>query len=405
MKQLFTTMSIYLLRVWSVSYSKSQLAAHGWSPSVFATSSRHRYLSEGTSLSFHTDSGISSQPDTDEDIKTPQYARLPRLYVGPVLSEIFLPPAAFFSAVDRQPSPPTPLQAYAQIQLSSDQSHYISNVLRLFKKKASPLVRLFDGTSGEWLARLSSVSVEEAEATKARRRRTSGSEQLNAQCLECLRPQFTDAAKNSIIRSRSPSLWLAPPKKKERLRWLVEKTTELNVQQFTFLDSDHSETGSLSMDKLHAYALEAAEQSERLDVPRFVCPGTEVGSLSSAKEFTVAMDDILQVWSSDAKHRHATKLLFCRERRIDSLSILEVLSRLFKSDSVDLHDQPRIAFVVGPEGGWSPREEAMMDDLVQRFPDDASNVSLGSNVLRAETAAMTAIAAHAIWQDATMKQR
>jgi 16S rRNA (uracil1498-N3)-methyltransferase len=55
-----------------------------------------------------------------------------------------------------------------------------------------------------------------------------------------------------------------------------------------------------------------------------------------------------------------------------------------------------VAFLVGPEGGWSPDEEQRFDDMAKRNPEKIHCVSLGTSVLRAETAAMTAIAAYSL---------
>ena len=237
------------------------------------------------------------------------------------------------------------------------------------------MVRVFDGSSGEWLARVMAPQVDNADVRRSRR---SSSSPCLVECMECLRPQTRT--------SSSPSLWLVPPKKKERLRWLVEKATELGVQQFMCLDSDYSESGSLGYDKLRLYVLEAAEQCERQDIPSFVETETEP-----------RFDAVVNEWSSKSDHGLKTKLLFCRERGEHSIPVLDALQRI--SHEYQGPDLPQIAFVVGPEGGWSAREQGIMDKLVLEYPQDAFNVSLGTNVLRAETAAVTAIAAFTMFHD------
>ena len=65
-----------------------------------------------------------------------------------------------------------------------------------------------------------------------------------------------------------------------------------------------------------------------------------------------------------------------------------------------------IAFVVGPEGGWSPAETHMFDNLMADDHDSNSAVqavSLGSTILRSETACMLAVGAFALQADMIRK--
>jgi 16S rRNA (uracil1498-N3)-methyltransferase len=332
-----------------------------------------------------------ADPGTDNN-----YTRLPRLYVGSLNQQI-----SFYNhdlIPLRSPTTPT-LSKQRQIPLSKDQSHYLTSVLRLNKKKKTNTdirIRIFDGVSGEWLARI--IQLDDLDGKSKRRQQQNTPPQLLAECLECLRPQVVPIDSTRISSdTQSPSLWLAPPKKKERLRWLVEKTTELNVQTFLFLETDHSESGFLGVEKLQLYAMEAAEQCERLTIPQFVCIQAEVEPHDYSVE---RFEHVLHLWE-ESKSRSNTKILFCRERLINSQSVLTALESISTDGTVEGSSPlPQIVFVVGPEGGWSKREEAVMNDLVNRFPKDAFNISLGANmVLRAETAAMCAVAAYTIFTD------
>jgi RsmE family RNA methyltransferase len=57
-----------------------------------------------------------------------------------------------------------------------------------------------------------------------------------------------------------------------------------------------------------------------------------------------------------------------------------------------------VAFLVGPEGGWSAGEQALLDEQ-EVASDRIHSVSLGDLVLRAETAAMTAVGSYMLFQD------
>ena len=93
------------------------------------------------------------------------------------------------------------------------------------------------------------------------------------------------------------------------------------------------------------------------------------------------------------------QILVCRERSKTSMPILQALEDLNRAHN----EQTSIpcAVLVGPEGGWSPSEVERFDTLAaeQRI----RNVSLGSTVLRTDTAAVTAIAAFSLQDDASDK--
>jgi 16S rRNA (uracil1498-N3)-methyltransferase len=169
----------------------------------------------------------------------------------------------------------------------------------------------------------------------------------------------------------------------------MEKTVELGVDGFLFLDTEYSEASSLDFDKVQSYVLEAVEQSERLSVPIFFSSSSlknhplqqERGSALN----TWALSDFLQIWQETP----VGNVLIARERA-DTVPILEVLQGLSRQS-----DEP-IMFLVGPEGGWSPAEEEMMDTWEAKCHGRIRSVSLGYTILRSETAAMTAIAAHSL---------
>jgi len=105
------------------------------------------------------------------------------------------------------------------------------------------------------------------------------------------------------------------------------------------------------------------------------------------------LSTLLSEWSTRESFRDV-HLLICRERTAGcSVPVLKLLENLCNNKTFS-----GVAFVVGPEGGWSPSEEALCD----QYTLSSSNihcVSLGSLVLRAETASIAAVGACALYQD------
>jgi 16S rRNA (uracil1498-N3)-methyltransferase len=282
------------------------------------------------------------------------------------------------------------LAAGRTIQLSPDQSHYLSTVLRLFKKKSAASetrVRLFGGAGSDWIATVESLSV----PSKQRRRDDAG---VVATCLHPVDPT-SGKDRNGIL----GSCWLAicTPSKKDRLRWLLEKTTELGTAGWILLESDFSEVKDTNVfDKLSSHVLEATEQCERPSLPTFVSIGDP--SNSASPRLWSSLSTLLNHWTTEAKDARANRkpvvrILVCRERT-RAQSMWQALN--------DMHqDEPRpvVMILVGPEGGWSRHEEEMLDRLERDYSGFVSNISLGPLVLRAETAAMAAMATFAMYQD------
>jgi 16S rRNA (uracil1498-N3)-methyltransferase len=302
--------------------------------------------------------GLSSKPfeslASQSGIRS-DYDKLPRLFFGS-------PPSEYQSWLKPKPTTTAKLSTFGKdkmLPLSSDQSHYLTTVMRLKNKQS---IRIFDGTE-EWLADLNILAED-------KRRRNF---EVAVTCRTLLR---------SIIDSHystqpQPLLCVAPPKKKDRLRWLVEKSTELNVGGFVWLDTEFSQSVNLRNEKLHSYATEATEQSERLNVPTFLTLDSKEGN---------EVCNVNDFWSEWSENRHVL-ILACRER-----SNSRMLTNVLRENKM----QRATALLVGPEGGWSEDEEQQMNELEDRFPESFINISLGPNVLRCETAAMAALAAYSM---------
>ncbi|KAI2503783.1 RNA methyltransferase [Fragilaria crotonensis] len=296
---------------------------------------RCRYISLATSSSVN-----------EGDVTEEKYTTLPRLYVGPPLTG---------SAI-MQP----PLTQGFRLELNSDQAHYVTKVMRIDGKKKSRL-RLFDGRSGEWLGQIQVMG---------NRKQVD----VFATCMHQLQPQSGN--------EEGPWVLFAPLKK-PRVKLMLEKCTELGAGRFVAIQTDRTDSSSSrellsSMDKFAMQIVEASEQCERLTLPTF---SGHIDPERADSDSLLSLQELLRSWEMNAGDR---QLLICRERSVIAVPVLKKLQDL----------SGKVAFLIGPEGGWSAEEEELFE--MQRSSSMMHFVSLGSNVLRAETAAMTAVVACAL---------
>ncbi|WP_341910893.1 16S rRNA (uracil(1498)-N(3))-methyltransferase [Ferrovibrio terrae] len=163
----------------------------------------------------------------------------------------------------------------------------------------------------------------------------------------------------ALLRPQVPAtdLWLCfAPIKQGRIEMIVEKATELGAGRLLPVITRRVQMQKVNAERLFAHAREAAEQCERLDVP--------------AVAAAVTLETLLADWPADRR------LFVCVERA-------EALSLLAAAQAVT----GPCALLIGPEGGFAPEELARIAALPQVVP-----VSLGPRILRAETAAIAALA-------------
>lgn len=212
------------------------------------------------------------------------------------------------------------LAAGYEIILAPEQAHYLKNVLRL---QPTARLRLFNGRDGEWLAVI--IAVEKKSAS--------------VKLLEQTRKQ-------PVI--RKPLHLLFAPLKKDRLDFLVEKAVELGVTDLHPTITNRTEIRKINEDRLQAQITEAAEQCERLEIPR--------------------LHPLADLSTRLTKWEQSIPLYACIER--------------FDAPVLRLTPAPA-AFLIGPVGGFDDAER----ELVTRY-SFVQPVSLGETVLRAETAAL-----------------
>ena len=227
---------------------------------------------------------------------------------------------------------PAALAAGTEVALGVGQAHYLRSVLRLDPGRR---VLLFNGRDGEWLADLTEL------------RKSGGTALARSQ----RRPQAAE-----------PDLWLLfAPIKGDRIDAVAEKATELGVSRLQPVMTRHTVVARVNLDRLRARSLEAAEQCERLTVPDVLEPRP--------------LREVLEHWP--------------RERNLFACAEAGPARPLTEALSERTRGAPG-ALLVGPEGGFSPDELDLLKELAF-----VTAVGLGPRLLRADTAA---IAALALWQ-------
>ena len=154
------------------------------------------------------------------------------------------------------------------------------------------------------------------------------------------------------------NIWLAfSPIKQNPLNFVIQKGTELGVQKFIPILSERTIVRKINTERIKKIIVESSEQSNRISVP-------EINKLESLKAFL----------SSFPKNG---LLIFC-DINSDKKNLKNILQRKI--------DGPT-CILIGPEGDFSENERKMIINLKQTFP-----ISLAKNILKAETAAISAIA-------------
>ncbi|WP_380054906.1 16S rRNA (uracil(1498)-N(3))-methyltransferase [Falsihalocynthiibacter sp. SS001] len=193
-------------------------------------------------------------------------------------------------------------------------------------------VALFNGRDGEYLARV-------VEAGK------------RGGVLEC------EAQTASL--QMPPDLWLCfAPIKKARTDFIVEKAAEMGAARICPIQTEYTNSERIRRDRLQAHAIEAAEQ----------CGGTYVPEVADLQK----LDRLLADWPADRN------IMFCDEELAGAGAALAQ------------ENGGKWAILIGPEGGFSATERKRLHAMENAYP-----VSLGPRILRADTAAVAAIA---LWQ-------
>jgi 16S rRNA (uracil1498-N3)-methyltransferase len=220
------------------------------------------------------------------------------------------------------------LEGGTDCALEKDQAHYLGNVLRL---EQGERLLLFNGRDGEWRAVLTAIGRKGARVAVERR----------------TRPQ-----------EDGPDLhYLFAPLKRARLDYMTQKATELGASALRPVLTRHTVAERVNTGRLRANAIEAAEQCGILRVPEVMEPEKLPG--------------LLERWDEN-------RLLVFADEAAPLASPLAALGA---------RKPGPLAVLIGPEGGFDPEERANL--LTKPF---VLPISLGPRVMRADTAAVAALA-------------
>jgi len=228
---------------------------------------------------------------------------------------------------------PHDLAAGAELALDPGQSRYLAAVMR---QVAGDEVLLFNGRHGEWRSRITVVG-----------KRAVG---VKAERLE--RPQTVGPDLDLIIALV----------KRGRLETIIEKAAELGARRVRLVTSERTNADRARVERLTAIATEASEQTGRLDVPEIFEP--------------VKLERLIKDW------KPGRRLLFCDEAG-DAKPVQDALAGAAAGPW---------GVLIGPEGGFSAKEREALRAL-----DYATPATLGPRILRADTAAISALT---LWQAA-----
>jgi 16S rRNA (uracil1498-N3)-methyltransferase len=222
-----------------------------------------------------------------------------------------------------------PLAAGEGVALERAQAHYLTHVLRL---KTGDPVLVFNGRDGEWQARL-------AEGGK--------------------RAAVLTVTTQTRLQTKPADLhYLFAPLKSARLDYMVQKAVEMGVSRLLPVLTQHGQVGRVNLERMRANAVEAAEQCGILSLPQIGEP--------------------LALLNAVAQREPQRWLIFCDEdvETANPITALQAVPR----------DAP-LAVLIGPEGGFAQDERAALLKLSQ-----VVRLSLGPRILRADTAAVAALA-------------
>lgn len=222
------------------------------------------------------------------------------------------------------PAHTDPMKAEGLIDLAPGQAHYLGTVMR---QQAGAEVEVFNARDGAW----------RGEIAHLRRDRCS------IRLVEQSRPPAPTAGLRLLF----------APLKRDATETVIRMGTELGVTRFCPVVTERTNTHRLNAARLESIACEAAEQCERLDVP-------DIDPLLSLPE-------VLSQWPAG----------------------VALFAALERTGQQATPPAPRVGdgVLIGPEGGFSPREHDMLRRLTF-----VRQLSLGPLVLRADTAAAAALA-------------
>ncbi|WAP70395.1 16S rRNA (uracil(1498)-N(3))-methyltransferase [Jiella pelagia] len=220
------------------------------------------------------------------------------------------------------------LEEERRVSLEPSQANYLLNVMRL---DAGAPVLAFNGRDGEWRCRIDRTGKKKA-----------------------------DLVAEARLREQTPAPTLAylfAPLKHARLDYMVQKAVEMGAGILQPVMTQHVQASRVNVERMRANAIEAAEQCGILSIP----------DCREPLKFEAALQAYLA----------RGPMIFCDERE-DAESPIETLAKLSEGP---------LSLLIGPEGGFSTEERARLQGET-----NVTAISLGPRILRADTAAVAALA-------------
>ena len=209
-------------------------------------------------------------------------------------------------------------------KLEKSQSHYLTKVMRL---KVGELFSLFN-QSGEWEAKINEISKGIVEFSVVKHLRSQ---------------------------ENSKEVWLAfSPIKSNYFNFMIQKSTELGITKFLPIIFDRTIVRKINKQRLEKVIIEAAEQSNRINIPKIEKP--------------------INLKSFLNKNKNKMNLIFT-----------DLNSKNTKLDLNKLTNKP-ICIIIGPEGDFS---EVEREEILSY--EEVNSIKINKNILRSETAAISAI--------------
>jgi len=231
-----------------------------------------------------------------------------------------------------------PLGAGLTVTPNAAQIHYLAGVLRMTPGGS---VLVFNGADGEWKASLA-----------------GGAKRNTVLLVETkTRPQPETGNLH----------YLFSPLKRARLDYMVQKAVEMGVSQLHPVIMRHTQAERVNLDRMRANAIEAAEQCGILAIPQIAAP--------------------LDFASAIAALGPACHLVFCDEDAPSGDPVAALRADLGMDLRAAHGNSAELAVLIGPEGGFGEEERAT---LLRR--PRTSRIALGPRILRADTAAVAALA-------------
>ena len=218
------------------------------------------------------------------------------------------------------------------LEITGSDFDYLAKVMRV---KIGDEIEIFNGSDGDFLAKIAQIS----------------KKSLALEVLQQIKEQES-----------SSNICLAfAPVKNVKPQFIAQKATELNVSRILPIITHHSVIDSINTLKLEITVKEACEQCERNVIPTL----SQIVKLSDLLAQNEIKDKILILCDESGKGQKAS----------------EVLPRILKN-----RQNKEVIVFIGPEGGFSSAEFEKFYEL-----ENLTSISLGKNILRADTAMISAL--------------